>query len=90
MMTSWNETQQIETHLMGTAYPGDALLFDVRLLLDEELAGKVVAQQKAYEAIQQFGRRQLKKEIEAIHQTLFTQLQHIRFSRKIKRLFRRP
>lgn len=90
MMTSWNEIQQIEAYLMETTDPGDALLFDARLLLDNDLADKVNAQQKTYEAIKHFGRRQLKKEIEAIHQTLFTHPGHISFSQKIMRLFRNP
>ncbi|QIH34328.1 MULTISPECIES: hypothetical protein [Sphingobacterium] len=89
MMTSWNETKQIETHLLGTANPGEALLFDAHLLLDNELADKVIAQQKAYEIVKQFGRKQLKQEIEAIQQILFTQPQHIRFSQKIRRLFKK-
>jgi len=90
MTTSWNETQQIETHLLGTNHPSDTLLFEAHLLLDEELAEKVIMQQKAYEAIQRYGRKQLKSEIEAIHQTLFTQPKYIRFSQKVMRLFRKP
>nr|WP_288810647.1 hypothetical protein [uncultured Sphingobacterium sp.] len=90
MTTSWNETQQIETHLMGETDPGNSLLFDAQLLLDEDLASKVIAQQKAYCVIKQFGRKQLKKEIEVIHQTLFSQPRHIRFSQKVRRLFRKP
>jgi hypothetical protein len=87
MMTSWNETKQIEAHLLGTADTGSALVFEARLMLDNELADKVIWQQKAYDTIQQYGRRQLKKEIELIHQTLFTQREHIGFSQKIRRLF---
>jgi hypothetical protein len=87
MTTSWNETQLIETHLRGTAQPGDALVFEAKLLLDNTLADKVLWQQKAYHTIQQFGRRQLKKEIEIVHQQLFTQPQHTSFSQKIRRLF---
>lgn len=87
MTTSWNETQQIEVHLQGTAQPGDALVFEAKLLLDNDLADKVIWQQKTYAAIQQFGRRQLKKEIEIAHQQLFTEPQHSSFSHKIRRLF---
>ena len=75
---------------MGTARPEDALLLEVGLSLDEDWADKVAAQQKTYEAIQQFGRKQLKKELEAIHQMLFTQRKHIRFRQKINRLFGKP
>ncbi|MFD2145700.1 hypothetical protein [Mucilaginibacter antarcticus] len=63
MTTSWNETKQIEAHLQGTTHPGDALLFEARLVLDNTLADKVMWQQKAYGVIQQYGRRQLKKRL---------------------------
>jgi len=87
MMTSWNETQQIEAYIFGIAQPEDVLLFEAKLLLDEELADKVTAQQKTYDAIRQFGRKQLKLEIEAVQQRLFTHSQHHSFSQKIIRLF---
>lgn len=87
MMTSWNETKQIEAHLLGTADAGDTLVFEARLLLDNELEDKVRWQQKAYGTIQQYGRRQLKKEIEIVHHLLFTQPQHQSFSQKIRQLF---
>jgi len=88
-MTSWNETQQIEAYIFGIAQPEDVLLFEAKLLLDEELADKVTAQQKTYDAIRQFGRKQLKLEIEAVQQRLFTHPQHHSFSQKIIRLFRK-
>ncbi len=87
MTTSWNETKQIEAHLLGTANTGDALLFEAKLMLDNDLADKVLWQQKAYATIQQFGRRQLKKEIEQVHQQLFTQTVHTSFAAQIRRLF---
>jgi hypothetical protein len=87
MMTSWNETKQIEAHLLGTANTGDALVFEAKLMLDNDLTDKVIWQQKTYDIIQQFGRRQLKKEIEIIHHTLFTQPGHISFARRIRLLF---
>ncbi|MDR0265732.1 MAG: hypothetical protein LBJ04_21140 [Sphingobacterium sp.] len=89
MMTSWNETQQIEAYIFEIAQPEDVLLFEAKLLLDEELADKVTAQQKTYAAIRQFGRKQLKMEIEAVQQRLFTHPQHNSFSQKIIRLFRK-
>jgi hypothetical protein len=87
MTTSWNETKQIEAHLLGTANTGYALLFEAKLMLDNDLADKLIWQQKAYTTIQQFGRRQLKKEIEQVHQQLFTHTAHISFADKIRRLF---
>ena len=87
MMTSWNETEQIEAHLTGRLDTGDSLVFEARMLLEPELGDKVLWQQKTYDIIQNYSRRQLKKEIEAVHQKLFTQPQHISFSQKIRRLF---
>jgi hypothetical protein len=87
MTTSWNETEQIEAHLFGLHDIGDALVFEARLLLNPELNDKVLWQHKTYTIIQTYSRRQLKKEIEAVHQQLFTQMQHGSFSRKIRRLF---
>ena len=87
MMTSWNETQQIEAYIFGIGEPEDALLFEAKLVLDEDLAHKVIAQQKAYAAIRQFGRKQVKMEIEAITQALFTHPEHVSFRKKIIKLF---
>jgi hypothetical protein len=87
MMTSWNETKQIEAHLFGTADTGSALVFEARLVLDNTLADKMTWQQKAYNTIQQYGRRQLKKEIERVHQQLFTYPEHKSFSRQIRLFF---
>lgn len=87
MMTSWNETKQIEAHILGTADTGSALVFEAKLMLDNSLADKVMWQQKAYNTIQQYGRRELKKEIESVHQKLFTQPEYLSFSQKIRLLF---
>jgi hypothetical protein len=89
MTTSWNETKQIEAHLQGTAHPGDALVFEAHLMLDNTLADKVIWQQKAYDAIHYYGRRQLKKEIEQVHQQLFNQPDNSTFAQKVRRLFNR-
>ncbi|MFD2870986.1 hypothetical protein ACFS5N_00820 [Mucilaginibacter ximonensis] len=89
MTTSWNETQQIEAVLTGTASPGDALLFEAKLMLDNELSDKVIWQQKTYALIKQYGRRELKAEIEAVHEHLFTKPENQSFSQKIWQLFSR-
>ncbi len=87
MMTSWNETKNIEDHILKSADTGNTLLFEARLILDSDLAEKVIWQKKAYDSIQQYGRRQLKKEIEAVHQLLFAQPEYRSFSQKIRLLF---
>ena len=87
MRTSLIETEQIEAYLMHRSEPGDALVFEARLLLDAELREKTQWQQEAYRMVKLYGRDQLKQEIEAVHQKLFTQPEHLSFSQKIRRLF---
>ena len=87
MRTSLIETAQIEAHLMQQFEPGDALVFEARLLLSPELNEKIQWQQEAYRMVKLYGRDQLRQEIEAVHQKLFTQPEHLSFSQKIRRLF---
>jgi hypothetical protein len=88
MRTLLNEVQQIENHLLLRHEPGDALVFEAKLLLDDELREKVYLQQKAYGFISFYGRKQLKQEIAAVHQKLFTQPEHQSFRERILRLFK--
>jgi hypothetical protein len=87
MKTSWNETELIEKHIRGFSDTGDALLFEAQLILDSNLSDRVQWQRSTYEIIHNYGRRQLKKEIEAVHQKLFTQPAYLSFSQKIRILF---
>lgn len=87
MRTSLLETEQIEAHLLRLSSPGDALLFEARLLLDDELSQKVHWQKAACAAVKTYGRTQLKQEIAAVHQSLFGELRHKSFREKIKKIF---
>jgi len=87
MRTSLLETEQIESHLLRRAEPGDGLVFEARLLLDPELKDRVLWQQKTYNIIRQYGLDQLKQEIESVHQKLFNEARHYSFRQKIIRLF---
>lgn len=90
MKTLWNETRQIELHLSGKVNTGDTLLFEAQLILDPALRDKVLWQQKTYTVINNYGRAQLKREIETVHQKLFTDSEHVSFRQKIRRLFKNP
>jgi len=81
------ETEQVEAHLLGLSEPGDALVFEATLLLNPELKDKMYWQQKAYTIVRQYGRQQLKQEIETVHQQLFGRSEHAGFRQKIMRLF---
>ena len=87
MRTSLNNIAQIEAHLLGSQKPADALLFEARLLLDDSLQVDASAQKQVYNLVQQYSRKQLKQEIEAAHQKLFTRPEHLSFKQKIARIF---
>ena len=87
MKTSWSETEQIDRHILGLMNTGDALVFEAKLLLESGLHDKIMWQKKAHSIIIQYGRKQFKNEIEAVHQKLFTAPEHSTFSQKIRRLF---
>ncbi|HMG08351.1 MAG TPA: hypothetical protein VK609_07560 [Mucilaginibacter sp.] len=87
MRTSLNEIAQIEGHLLNRQMTGDTLLFEAKTLLDADLRVNVSSQQQVYSLVQQYGRKQLKQEIEAVHQQLFTQPEHLSFRQKIARIF---
>ncbi|WP_143774197.1 hypothetical protein [Niastella vici] len=87
MRTSLNEIRQIDDYLLKYAGEADALLFEARLLLQPALRETMLWQQKTYEIIRQYSRRQLKAEIETVHQQLFTGPEHLSFRKRIMRLF---
>ncbi|WP_183557108.1 hypothetical protein [Mucilaginibacter sp. SP1R1] len=87
MRTFLNNIAQAEAHLLKKSNPANALLFEAKMLLDDELQNNVSSQQQAYSLVQQYGRKQLKAEIEAVHQQLFNQPGHLGFRQKIARIF---
>lgn len=87
MRTSLIETEQIEAHLLQLSNPGDTLVFEAKLLLDHELSDKLHWQSAAYNTVKLYGRNQLKKEIESVHQSLFSEARHKSFSEKIRQIF---
>jgi hypothetical protein len=88
MRTSLTNIQQIEDYLLKYAGEADQRLFEARLLLQPALHEQLLWQQKTYAIIRQYSRRQLKAEIESVHQHLFNETEHITFRSKIMALFR--
>lgn len=89
MRTSLNDIQQIDDYLLQYAGKADRALFEARLILQPALQENLLWQQKTYDIIKQYSRRQLKAEIESVHQHLFTEPEHIPFRRKIISIFHR-
>jgi len=89
MRTSLSDIQQIEDYLFKYAGEADRGLFEGRLILHPALREQMAWQQKTYSIISQYSRRQLKTEIESVHEQLFNEPEHISFRQKIKALFSR-
>jgi hypothetical protein len=82
-----NETQHIENYLLRSLLPEDELLFEAKLLLNNDLREKLLWQQNTYELVKQHGRKQIKKEIEAVSLKLFSEKKHLSFRKKILQIF---
>lgn len=77
MRISLIEIQQTEEHIFnGTELPAHISTADLQ------------AQRQVYALVQEYGRKQLKKELEAVHTKLFSESAFYRFRRRIARYFR--
>jgi hypothetical protein len=89
MRTSLDEIKEVDDHLLKLQQPDDALLFEAKLLVYPELKYKVMWHKQTLRLVQQYGRNNLRAQIEAVHQQLFTLPQHQSFRQKVLRLFKR-
>jgi hypothetical protein len=87
MKTSLNELRLIEDYLLSGREDEESCLFEAKLILQPELKEHVYWQNKTYQLVRCYGRKQLKAEIEKIHQTLFNTNRHQPFRQRIMRLF---
>lgn len=82
-----NNIIEIDNYLMQRMDEGEATLFSAKLLLDPQLKEQVYWQQQTYAEIRKYGRRQLLKEINAVHNKLFSLPQYSGFKAKILGFF---
>jgi len=87
MKTSWNELLLIEDYLLSDRKEADSVVLEARMILQPDLKDSIFWQEKTYSLIEQYGRQQLRKEIEQVHEKLFTAPEHASFRQKIIRLF---
>lgn len=88
MMTSQNSTRLIENYLQGKLSHADRLLFEVKLLIDPDLKRDLYFQKKTHLLIKMYHRQQVKEELEAVHQKIFTNPDKTDFRRSINKLFK--
>jgi len=89
MRTSLNNIKTIEDHLFGYHAPGDALVFEARMILNSGLRDEVQQQQNTYDVIREYSRKRLKAEIAAVQTKLTHEPQHLGFMQKIINLFKK-
>lgn len=87
MKTSWNELVLIEDYLLSDRKGTDRTLHEARMILQPGLRESVFWQEKTYHLVQQYGRQQLREEIEQVHEKLFTAPEHHSFRQRIMKLF---
>jgi hypothetical protein len=88
MRTSLNEIKLIEEHICGNGDPSNALLFDAMLVLNAHLKEQVTWQKKVHALVVEYSRKQIKAEIDAVHNQLFGKPEHLSFRLQILRLFK--
>ncbi|SEL29519.1 hypothetical protein [Parapedobacter koreensis] len=87
MKTSLDDLQLMENCLLGRASGEQRTLFEARLLLDPVLREDAHWQQQTYRIIRDYGRKQLRNELEQVHQVLFTAPRHRAFRDKVLSFF---
>ncbi len=87
MRTSLNEIREIEEYLLKYSTPETRLVFEAQMVLQPELRQKATEQKQIYNLLRKYSRKQLKTEIEAAHEKLFTAPENKSFRHKILSLF---
>ncbi|HKG05430.1 MAG TPA: hypothetical protein VKB19_03175 [Pedobacter sp.] len=87
MKTSWNELRRIDDYFLNKLSAEDKLVFDAEVILQPGMAQDVRMQRKTYTLVHEYGRKQLRKEIEGVHDTLFNTKRYQSFRQKILNFF---
>lgn len=82
------ETQWIEQYILKQLSAEEALLAEAKILLNAELAEKIEHQRTCYNLVNSYARNYLKKEIEAVHNRLFTETKFEKFRNKVMTIFK--
>jgi hypothetical protein len=83
-----NETEELEGYLLYTIQPGERLVTEARLLVYPGMKEKALWQQRTYALIKNYGRKELRAEIENIHKRMFSEKKFETFRKKILFIFK--
>ena len=84
-----NNIKEIDDYVLGHYAPQDGLLFEAKIILDHDLRLDVALHKQTLNLVQRYSRKQLRADIEAVHNQLFDQPEHSKFRQTILRLFKR-
>jgi len=84
-----SEIQELEYFLLNKLSAEDRLVMDAKFLVNQELSEKAYWQRKTYSLIQQYSRKKLKLEIEAVHKKIFAEKRFETFRQKILLIFKK-
>ncbi|MBK7428384.1 MAG: hypothetical protein IPI60_15895 [Saprospiraceae bacterium] len=87
MKTSWTDQQLIEDYLSSRLSETEIIGFQYRLKSDETFSEQLKWQQRTMYFVRQYGRQELKKDLDIIHHHLFSDPIHSSFKQKILRFF---
>ena len=87
MKTSFSEIIEAEKYLDGGLNPEESLMFEARLVIDENLRRNTFFQAMVNRLTRLYHRRQLKAEVEAVHKKLFDHPANVSFRKSITNIF---
>ncbi len=89
MRTSLNNIKLVDDYLLGLTSPQDNLLLQAKVIINPALNEDIYWHKQTLSLVQQYSRRQLRTEIESVHNQLFTRPEHLSFRQSILRFFKR-
>ena len=87
MKTSISEIIRAEKFLQGELSPEESVVFQARLLVDQELKTNTFFHGMVHRMITLYNRRKLRCEVDALHERLFHDPAKMKFRESIVKLF---
>jgi hypothetical protein len=87
MRTSLAKIKEQDDFLSGRLSPEEEALFQAKLIIDAPLRLDLFLLKRTLALVQLFSRRQLRAEIEQVHETLFSGAEHADFQQQVREIF---
>jgi hypothetical protein len=89
MKTSFHDIVETEKYLQRALDPGDAVVFEARLLVSGDMRRNVFFHKVVHRLVRIYHRKKLKAEVAAVHQRLFSDPSKASFRNHIANIFKR-